>query len=77
MSCGLRGPAFAVASACASATHAIGLAFHMVRSGRCQCAVTGGAEACITFGTMKGWEAHARDSRPTPAGRSRATARAW
>ena len=33
MSCGLRGPAFVVASACASATHAIGLAFHMVRSG--------------------------------------------
>src|SRR5262249_54498750 len=27
MHCGLRGPCFAVASACASATHAIGLAF--------------------------------------------------
>ena len=24
---------------------------------RCRCAVTGGAEACIAFGTMKGWEA--------------------
>jgi len=57
MHCGLRGPSFAVASACASATHAIGLAFHMVRSGAVDCAVTGGAEACITFGTMKGWEA--------------------
>ena len=57
MFCGLRGPAFAVASACASATHAIGLAFHMVRSGAVDCAVTGGTEACITFGTMKGWEA--------------------
>src|SRR5713101_5333755 len=57
MHCGLRGPAFAVASACASATHAIGLAFHMVRSGAVTCAVTGGADACITFGTMKGWEA--------------------
>ena len=57
MHCGLRGPAFAVASACASATHAIGMAFHLVRSGAATCAVTGGADACITFGTMKGWEA--------------------
>jgi nodulation protein E len=57
MACGLRGPAFAVASACASATHAIGIAFHMVRSGQVDCAVTGGAEACITFGTVRGWEA--------------------
>jgi nodulation protein E len=57
MHCGLRGPAFAVASACASATHAIGIAFHMVRSGGVTCAVTGGADACITLGTMKGWEA--------------------
>lgn len=57
MHCGLRGPTFAVASACASATHAIGLAFHMLRAGAIDCAVTGGAEACITFGTLRGWEA--------------------
>ena len=57
MDCGLRGPAFAVASACASASHAIGLAFQMVRGGAVDCAVTGGAEACITFGTLRGWEA--------------------
>jgi nodulation protein E len=54
---GLRGPAFAVASACASSTHAIGLAFQMVRSGIAACAVTGGSEACITVGTVRGWEA--------------------
>jgi nodulation protein E len=57
MFCGLRGPAFAVASACASATHAVGLAFQMLRSGAVDCAVTGGTEACITFGTLRGWEA--------------------
>ena len=57
MHCGLRGPAFAVASACASATHAIGLAFHMVRSGAVDCAVTGGTEACLTYGAVRGWEA--------------------
>ena len=54
---GIRGPAFVVASACASATHAIGLAFHMVRSGTVECAVTGGTDACLTFGTIRGWEA--------------------
>jgi len=57
MLCGLRGPCFAIASACASGTHAIGTAFHLVRSGAVTCAVTGGADACIAFGTMKGWEA--------------------
>lgn len=57
MQCGLRGPTFAVASACASATHAIGTAFQMVRSGAVTVAATGGAEACISFGTLKGWEA--------------------
>lgn len=57
MHCGLRGPAFAVASACASATHAIGLAFQMVRSGAVDCAVTGGAEACLTYGSVRAWEA--------------------
>lgn len=57
MECGLRGPAFVIASACSSATHAIGSAFHMVRSGMVDCAVTGGTEACITFGTLRSWEA--------------------
>jgi nodulation protein E len=57
MHCGLRGPAFVVASACASASHAIGLAFHMLRSGQVSCAVAGGTEAGITIGAIKGWEA--------------------
>lgn len=57
MFCGSKGPSFAVASACASATHAIGLAFHMVRGGSVTCAIAGGTEASITFGGMKGWEA--------------------
>ena len=54
---GLRGPAFGVVSACSSATHAIGLAYQMVRSGIADAAVTGGTEACINLGTLKGWEA--------------------
>jgi nodulation protein E len=57
MDLGLRGMTYAIASACASGTHAIGTAFHMVRGGGAQVAVTGGSEACITFGTMLAWEA--------------------
>jgi nodulation protein E len=57
MHCGLMGPAFTVASACASGTHAAGLAFHMVRAGAVDCAVTGGAEASLAFGPLKVWEA--------------------
>jgi nodulation protein E len=53
----LRGPAFATVSACASSNHAIAQAFHMVRSGVADAAVTGGTESCITLGTMKAWEA--------------------
>jgi nodulation protein E len=57
MHCGLRGPAFGVVSACASGTHAIGLCYQMVRSGAVQCAVSGGVEAAMTLGAIKGWEA--------------------
>ncbi len=57
MDLGLQGPTFAVASACASGTHAIGVALDMIRSGRATIALAGGAEACLTVGTLKGWEA--------------------
>jgi len=53
---GLKGPSFAIASACASGTHAIGEAFLMVRSGRVKAAVAGGSDACLTLGTIKAWE---------------------
>ncbi len=57
MEFGLTGPSFAVVSACASANHALAQAFDMVRSGKVDCAVTGGSEACITVTTVKAWEA--------------------
>jgi nodulation protein E len=53
---GLRGPSFSVSSACASATHAIGLAFRDVREGRAVAMLAGGAEAMLTFGGIKAWE---------------------
>jgi nodulation protein E len=54
---GLKGPGWTVASACASASHAIGQAFHLVRNGQAAVAVTGGTEACLTVGSVKVWEA--------------------
>ncbi len=53
---GLHGPAFAVSSACASANHAIGLAFRMVRDGVAPAMLAGGAEAMLCFGGVKAWE---------------------
>ena len=54
---GITGPAFAVASACASANHAIGVAFQLVRAGAVDAAIAGGTEAALTPGTLKAWEA--------------------
>ncbi len=54
---GIKGPTYAISTACASATHAIGQAFHLIRGGGATCALAGGAEAQLTQGTMKAWEA--------------------
>ncbi len=70
---GVHGPAFVVASACASSTHAIGEAMHMIRSGRADVAIAGGAEACLTLGSWVAWQSLgvlAPDTcRPFSAGR--------
>ena len=52
---GTHGPAFVLASACASSAHAIGEAMHMIRAGRVKVAVAGGAEACLNRGSMVAW----------------------
>jgi len=57
MEFGIRGPAFTVSTACSSATHAIGLAFQMVRSGTAPLALAGGSEAPFSLGLLKAWEA--------------------
>ncbi|MCA8999379.1 MAG: beta-ketoacyl-ACP synthase II, partial [Planctomycetaceae bacterium] len=44
----LRGPNSAVATACASATNAIGDAFRLIQHGQADMMVTGGSEAAIT-----------------------------
>ena len=53
---GITGPALNVATACASGTHAIGLAFQMVRAGMSPAAITGGYEAALTYGFLRAWD---------------------
>ena len=50
---GAKGPTFALASACSSAAQAIGEAFEMLRAGRADRAIAGGAEACVINGSIR------------------------
>jgi nodulation protein E len=53
---GIIGPVLNISTACSSGTHAIGTAFHMVRSGMVTAAITGGHEAPLTFGFLRAWD---------------------
>ena len=76
---GARGPNFCIVSACATGTHAIGEAMHMIRRGDAEIIIAGGAEAPITpfayasFCSMKAMSTRNDDpltaSRPFSAGR--------
>lgn len=65
MEFGLTGPAFTASSACASSGHALGMALMLLRAGLADVAITGGTEASLTFGALKGWEAMRIVSRDT------------
>ncbi len=54
---GLEGPALTVSTACASGTHALGLAMQWLRAGLVDVMLAGGAEATLCFGGVKAWEA--------------------
>jgi nodulation protein E len=54
---GVTGPAFMVSTACASSAYAVALGQQMIRSGAIDVAIVGGAEACLTEGAFKAWEA--------------------
>ena len=70
---GLRGPNYAVATACASATNAMGDAFKAIRYGEVDVMVTGGAEAAVSpmglagFANMKALSL--RNDNPAAASR--------
>ena len=54
---GYRGPNFAVTSACASSTNAIGVAFDLIRLGKAEAILTGGSEAVISEAGVGGFNA--------------------
>jgi len=73
MSFGVRGPVFAVSSACASSAHAIAQGAALIQMGATDVAITGGSEAIVTPGSMRAWEAlralASETCRPFSAGR--------
>jgi nodulation protein E len=54
---GLKGPTFGVTSACASGNNAFAAALDLLRCGRADVVVAGGADAPLAFGTLKAWDA--------------------
>jgi 3-oxoacyl-[acyl-carrier-protein] synthase II len=57
MDFGLRGPSLTYSTACSSSAVAIGEAFRAIQHGMVDCAVAGGAEALLTYGTIRAWQA--------------------
>ncbi len=61
---GLKGPSFAVVSACAAGTHAIGESCYSILRGDCRAVIAGGCESCICeigiagFGNMQALASH-------------------
>jgi len=70
---GFHGPNYTTTSACASSTNAIGAAFDLIRMGKADAIITGGAEAAIWPAGVGGFNAmHALSTRnddPTRASR--------
>ncbi len=54
---GIKGPAFALASACASGSHAIIQGMSMIHSGMIDVALVGASDAPFTYGLLKSWDA--------------------
>jgi len=77
---GLRGPSHVITTGCTSSTDAMGYSLRQIQSGRIDLALTGGADAPIALGIVKGFilmkimtdswnHAPARGSRPFSADR--------
>jgi nodulation protein E len=54
---GIKGPTFGVVSACATASHSIGLVYRMIREGLVDVGVAGAAEASLNWGATRAWQA--------------------
>lgn len=54
---GIKGPAFVLASACASGSHAIIQGMTMIQAGMIDVALVGASDAPFTYGLLKSWDA--------------------
>ena len=54
---GVRGPSFAVSSACATGAHAIGVSAELIKSGAADVAFAGASEAILCYGALEAWKA--------------------
>lgn len=57
MRLGIKGPAFSLASACASGSHAFIQGMTMIQSGMIDVALVGASDAPFTYGLLKAWDA--------------------
>ena len=80
ISLGIKGPNYAIVSACATGSHAIGEAAELIKRGDADAVIAGGTEACVDplllagFTAMRGLAAE--DEQPADAPRGRSTRRA-
>ncbi|ODR97087.1 beta-ACP synthase [Methyloceanibacter superfactus] len=54
---GIKGPTFGLVSACATATHSIGMTYRMIREGLVDVGLAGAAEASLNWGATRAWQA--------------------
>lgn len=54
---GVRGPSFAVSSACATGAHAIGVTAELIKSGAADAGIAGASEAILCYGALEAWRA--------------------
>jgi 3-oxoacyl-[acyl-carrier-protein] synthase II len=70
---GAKGPGMAVASACATGGHALGIAARLIQAGDADCMIAGGVEACVSRFVISGFAAmralSTRHSAPSGASR--------
>ncbi len=55
MDLGAKGPAFGTVSACSSAAHALAMACMLLQTGQADAAISGGAEAPLSYAAFKAW----------------------
>ena len=54
---GIKGPNFTLNTACSSGGNAVGQAMQWIREGRLRAVICGGAEAPVTYGLLRAWDA--------------------